>query len=123
MILATLSFRFMAEAELRTKYSLLDRFVIPGNGRADLLQTSASKASRRARSPRPGERTGILEFVVKRDCERLIGDTAPAVDGSFNKVVFFSITWHKEDLGPTVVARWIERRRATVPSPDMSVLG
>ena len=92
VMLATLSFLFIAEAELRTKCSLLDRFVMPGKGSTVRLQTSARRASRRARSPRAGARTGILAFVVRSDCERLIGVPGPALDGSRTVVVFFSIT-------------------------------
>lgn len=104
-MLATLSFRIIVEAELRTRCSLLDRVVIPGNGSTFRLQTSASKASSRALSPRDGAITGIREVVVKRDCERLIVVADLIVVGSLIVVVFFNITWHKGDFGPTVVAR------------------
>ncbi len=92
VMLATLSFRIIVVAELRTRCSLLDRVVMPGNGKTLRLHTSASKASRRARSPREGASTGVREFVVNSDCERLIGRLDVDVDVSFRLVVFFSMT-------------------------------
>jgi hypothetical protein len=91
VMLATLNFRIIVEAELRTRFSLLARLVIPGNGRMLRLQTSASKDSSRARSFRDGARIGILELVVKSDWDRLIGKLDMAMDGSLNVVVFFSM--------------------------------
>lgn len=44
--LATLSFRIIVDAELRTRCSLLDRDVIPGYGSILRLQTSANIISR-----------------------------------------------------------------------------
>ena len=115
VMFATLSLRITVVAELRTRCSLLDRLVMPGNGKSSRLHTSASRASRRTRSPREGAKTGVLELVVNKDWERLIGRLDEDVDVSFMVVVFFSMTWHRADLGPTVVALWIDTRRATVP--------
>lgn len=90
--LATLSFRIIVDAELRTRCSLLDRDVIPGYGSVLRLQTSANSISRRARSARGGARIGIREFVVRSDCERLI-DGGRFVDVvSLAALVFLRIT-------------------------------
>lgn len=116
VMFATLSLRMTVVAELRTRCSLLDRLLMPGNGRTSRLHTSASKDSMRARSPREGAKTGTLELVVNRDCDRFIGRLDDGVDVSFKVVVvFFSMTWHRADFGPTVVALCIDTRRAIVP--------
>ena len=36
-------------------------------------------------------------------------------DASLRALVFFMITWQRGDLGPTVVALWMESLRAMVP--------
>lgn len=90
--LAALSFRIMVDAELRTRCSLLDRVVIPGKGKILRLQTSAKIASKRARSAQGGTRTGIREFVVRSDCERLIGNGRFPGEVSLTMLVFFRIT-------------------------------
>lgn len=92
VMLATLNFRIMVEAELRTRFSLLARLVIPGKGRIFRLQTSASSDSSRARSFRDGARTGTLVLVVRSDWDRLMGELEIALEGSFIVVVFFSMT-------------------------------
>lgn len=92
VMLATLSFRIIVDAEVRTSCSLLDRFVMPGNGRICRLQTSESWASRRARSPRGGAKIGILELVVKRDCDRLSGESGAVLVDSLIVMVFFTMT-------------------------------
>lgn len=103
--LATLSFLITVDADVRTRCSLWDRVVMPGNGRISRLQTSASSASSRARSLREGASTGIRAFVVSRDWERLMVDAVEALlVVSRTMLVFFSTTWHSGDLAPTVVA-------------------
>lgn len=66
-MLATLNLRIIDDAEALTMCSLLDRFVMPGNGRISRLQTSDKRASSRARSPRDGASTGIRVLVVSSD--------------------------------------------------------
>ena len=114
-MLATLSLRITEDAEDRTRCSLRARTVIPGKGRTSRVHTSERRASRRARSPRDGARTGMREFVVSRDCDLLMDDFEADTVASLSTLVFFRMTWHSGDLGPTVVARWIEIRRVTVP--------
>lgn len=120
-MLATLSFRIMADVPLRTRCSLRVREPMPGNGSTFRLHTSASEASKRARSFREGVKIGILVFVVNSDCDRLIGGLVPGGGTSFTALVFLMMTWHRGDLGPTVVALWIETRRATVPGLPKTV--
>lgn len=67
VMLTTLSFRIMDDAEALTSCSLRDRAVIPGKGRMSRVQTSDSRASSRARSSRDGARTGSRVLVVRRD--------------------------------------------------------
>jgi hypothetical protein len=45
-----------------------------------------------------------------------MGEAGIELEGSLIVVVFFNITWNKGDFGPTVVARWIDKRRATDPA-------
>jgi hypothetical protein len=68
-----LSFRITDDADARTRCSLRDRAVIPGNGSTSRVQTSASRASSRARSARGGASTGMRLFVVSSDWDLLIG--------------------------------------------------
>lgn len=114
-MLTTLSLRITDDAEARTSCSLLDRVVIPGNGKTSLVQTSERRASSRARSAREGASTGIRLFV-KSDCDLLIWDPRLDADASFATLVFFRTTWQSGDLDPTVVARWIETSLAMVPA-------
>jgi hypothetical protein len=120
-MLATLNFRIKDVAEALTICSLLDRAVIPGNGRTSRVQTSDNIASNLARSPRDGAKTGILLLVVKNDCDRLI--RLPDVEPfpSFMPLVFLIITWHNGDLGPIVVARCMEILLAKVPASHLSI--
>ena len=67
VMLTTLNFRIMDDADARTSCSLLDRVVIPGKGSTSLVQTSDRRASSRALSPREGASTGIRLFVVSSD--------------------------------------------------------
>ena len=90
-MLVTLSLRIIEDAEVRTRCSLLDRFVIPGKGSDSLLHTSDKSASRRALSPRDGAKTGV-RLVVRSDCERLIVVTGVELTASFVTLVFFSMT-------------------------------
>lgn len=104
-MLATLSLRIMEEAEERTKCSPRALVVMPGNGNTSRLHTSVSKASRRARSLRGGARTGT-RCVASRDWERfMVRIVEPSLVASRAALVFFRITWHNGDFGPTVVAR------------------
>lgn len=114
-MLATLSLRIMELADAFTRYSLLDRAVIPGNGRMSRVQTSESSASSRALSPREGARIGIRLLVVSRDMERLMGEPDAETGASRTTLVFLRITWHKGVLGPTVVARCTDILLAIVP--------
>ncbi|KAK5624678.1 hypothetical protein RRF57_000394 [Xylaria bambusicola] len=91
-MLAALSFRIIVDAELRTRCSFLNREVIPGYGKMLRLQTSANDASMWALSARDGARTGIREFVVSRDCERLIDDGKFMGVTSLTVLVFLSMT-------------------------------
>lgn len=72
-MLATLSFRMTDEAELRTRCSLRDRVVMPGNGRMSRLHTSLRSASILALSLRGGASVGIRWFVVSSDWDLLTG--------------------------------------------------
>lgn len=115
-MLVTLSFLIKVDAELRTKSSLRDRVAIPGSGSISRLQTSVSKHSSLTRSLRGGTSTGIRDLVVSKDRERLIGiNTAVLLELSRIFAVFFKITWHIADLGPTVVARCMDICLAIVP--------
>ena len=115
-ILATLSFLMTVDAEVRTKFSLRARVVMPGNGRISRLQTSARNTSSRARSLRAGASTGIRALVVSRDCERWMADDVDELfAASRTTLVFFNTTWHNGTFGPIVVARWMDIRRVTVP--------
>lgn len=115
-MLATLNFRITVLAELRTRCSLRDLLFMLGNGSTSRLQMSDIKVSSRALSPRGGAITGMRGFaVVSNDCERLIDELEVPSEPSRITLVFLRITWHKGDFGPTVVARWIDIRRATVP--------
>lgn len=116
VILATLSLRIIECAEVRTKYSLRARLVIPGKGRISFVQTSARIFSSLIRSARAGARTGI-RFVVSRDCDLLM---AVYDDPSLQAFVFFMITWQRL-VGPTVVARCIDILRAIVPNSCQSL--
>lgn len=92
-MLATLSLRIIDDADVRTKCSLLDRVVMPGNGSTSRLHTSDKSASSLARSLRVGARTGILDVVVSRDCDRLmLDDVGPELAASFTTHVFLRIT-------------------------------
>lgn len=94
VMLTALSLRIMDDADDRTRCSLLDRAVIPGKGRISRVQTSESRASRRARSARAGARTGTRLLVVSSDCDRLIWVLLPAVVGpSLAALVFLRMTW------------------------------
>jgi hypothetical protein len=115
VMLATLSLRIIDEAEERTRCSLRALVVMPGNGSESRLHTSVIKASSRARSLRGGASMGTRCVAIK-ERERLMERTAePSLPVSRTALVFFTMTWHNGDLGPTVVARWIDNRRATVP--------
>jgi len=115
VMLATLSLRIIEDADVRTMCSLRARLVMPGNGSMSRLQTSESSASSRARSPLEGASTGIRVFVVSSDWDRLIGKAVGPVAASFRTLVFLSMTWHRGDFGPTVVARCIDILLAMVP--------
>ena len=91
VILATLSFLIIEEAEERTRCSPLLRPVIAGYGRMCLVQTSASSFSRRILSLREGARTG-MRFVVSNDWDLLIAAFEDEVDASFRALVFLMIT-------------------------------
>jgi hypothetical protein len=103
-ILATLSFLIIELAEALTRCSPLARPLIPGNGKISRLQMSETKLSSLALSTRDGASTGI-RLVDKSDCDLLIGIDDEACEFSFRALVFLMITWHSDDLGPTVVAR------------------
>ena len=66
-MLATLSFLIIDVADALTRCSLLDRAVIPGNGRMSRVHTSDRRASSRALSPRDGAMTGTRLFMVDKD--------------------------------------------------------
>lgn len=105
VILATLSFLITEDAEARTRCSLRDLVVMPGNGRMSRLHTSVRSASSRARSPRDGARIGKRELVVNSDCDRLMVNAVEELfAASRTTLVFFRTTWKSGDLGPTVVA-------------------
>jgi hypothetical protein len=94
VILRTLSFLLIELADAFTKYSLLDRAVIPGNGRISRDHTSDSSASSRALSPRGGARIGMRVFVFRRlrDMERLMDVLDVEGGASFTTLVFLRIT-------------------------------
>jgi hypothetical protein len=87
-----LSLRIINDADARTRCSLLDRAVIPGNGNTSRVQTSDKRASTRALSAREGARTGIRLFVVKSDCDLFIREAGPEAGDSFSALVFFRMT-------------------------------
>lgn len=104
-MLATLNLRIIVLAELRTRCSLRDLPVMLGNGSTSRLQMSDISASSRALSALGGAMMGIRGFVSSKDCDRLM--TAPEAVSELSRMtlVFFKMTWHNGDLGPTVVAR------------------
>jgi len=114
-ILATLSILIIELAEALTRCSLLILPVIPGKGRISRVQTSDNKFSSRTLSARGGASTGI-RLVVRRDWDLFMLVDEADWEISFKVVVFLISTWHSDDFGPTVVALWIEIRRAIVPS-------
>lgn len=91
VMLATLSFLIIEDAEERTRCSPLLRPVIAGYGRMCLVQTSASSLSSRILSLREGARTG-MRFVVSSDWDLLIAVCEDEVEASFNALVFLMIT-------------------------------
>ena len=118
VMLTALSLRIMDDAEARTRCSLLERAVIPGKGSTSRVQTSARSASSRARSARAGASTGVRELVVRSDCDLLIDDWVAV--GPSLAAVFLRMTWQSGDLGPMVVARWMDTFLAMVPAALVS---
>jgi hypothetical protein len=56
-----------------------------------------------------------MRFVVRRDCDLLIAVVAAELGMSLKEFVFLIITWQRPDIGPTVVALWIDILLAIVP--------
>jgi hypothetical protein len=72
VMLATLSFLIIVDADVLTICSFRGLSDIPGYGKISRLQTCVKSVSRRILSFRVGANTGTLVFVVRRDCDRLI---------------------------------------------------
>ncbi len=56
-----------------------------------------------------------MRAVDSSDCVRLMGGVTCCSGPSRRACVFLIITWPRFDLAPSVVARWMESRRASVP--------
>lgn len=56
-----------------------------------------------------------MRFVVSSDWDLLMAAFVEETDASLRALVFFMITWQRGDLGPTVVALWMDSLRAMVP--------
>ncbi len=58
-------------------------------------------------------------MVVRSDCDLLMDDWVE-VGPSFAALVFLRITWQSGDLGPMVVARWIDTFLVMAPAAPVS---
>ena len=76
-------------------------------------QTSAKMRSKRILSLLEGAKMG-MRFVASSDWDLFI-TALELVAVSLSALVFLMMTWQSGDLGPTVVARWIDMRRTEVP--------